>query len=241
MEKELPIPYYLQVAETIRSRIAANQYLSGDLIPSYQQLEEEFRISNTTVRKAVDILVRDGAVSRRPGIGMVVAEPDTETISWELTGNLQSLRDSAEKASLEAEVLDITIVPAFPRVRRVLSLDRSDVWQMRKIRRHDRTIMAYYLSYSDPLFCSEVTIEDGKKGGFADVFRRRSGLNLTRLEQKVEAAVATLDLAEILKVTFGAPLLFVENIYYSTEDKPVLMTDIYYRGDRNSYRATIAL
>ena len=52
MEKELPIPYYLQVAETIRSRIIANHYSQGDLIPSYQQLEKEFNVSNITVRKA---------------------------------------------------------------------------------------------------------------------------------------------------------------------------------------------
>ena len=97
MEKVLPIPYYLQVAETIRSRINAKYYNQGDLIPSYRQLEKEFKISNITVRKAIDILLKDGIVNRKRGVGTEVSRIDENAITWELSGNLQSLRNSAKK------------------------------------------------------------------------------------------------------------------------------------------------
>ncbi len=85
MEKELPIPYYLQVAETIRSRILANHYSQGDLIPSYRELEKEFNVSNITVRKAAAILVQDGLINHRKGIGTEVSKIDEDNITWELT------------------------------------------------------------------------------------------------------------------------------------------------------------
>ena len=242
MEKELPIPYYLQVAETIRSRIHAKYYNQGDMIPSYRQLEEEFKISNITVRKAIEILLKDGIVNRKRGVGTEVSRINGDTITWELTGNLQRLRNSANKVSLAAEILEITTASCPDRIGRILSIEpEKEVWRMKKIRRHEKTIMAYYVTYSDPRWCTKITKDNAKKGGFVDLFCKRSGLTLTRMEQQVKAAVANLDLSAILEIDFGFPLLHIENIYYSSENKPVLMTQIYYRGDKNLYKATIAL
>jgi GntR family transcriptional regulator len=242
MEKELPIPYYVQVAETIRSRIITNRYKQGSLIPSYKQLEKEFNTSNITVRKAIGILVQNGIINHKKGIGTEVSRIDEDNITWELTGNLQSLRDSADKISLAAEVLEITKTTCPAQIGKILSVGpKKKVWRMKKIRRHEEIIMAYYITYSDPRWCVSITKSEAEKGGFVDLFRRKSGVILTKLEQRVEAAVANLDLSAILKVNFGSPLLHIENIYYSSENKPVLMTRIYYRGDKNSYKATINL
>jgi GntR family transcriptional regulator len=242
VEKELPIPYYLQVAETIRSRILANHYNQGDLIPSYRQLEKEFNISNITVRKAVEILVQDGIINHKRGIGTEVSRIHGTAITWELTGNLHSLRNSARGVPLAAEILEVTTVICPERIGRILSLGpKKKAWRMKKLRMHEETIMAYYVTYSEPHWCAGITRQEAEKGGFVDLFRKKSGLTLTRLEQRVEAAVADLDLSAILKVNFGFPLLHIENIYYSSENKPVLITQIYYRGDKNSYKATINL
>jgi len=242
VEKELPIPYYLQVAETIRSRILTNHYSQGDLIPSYRQLEKEFNVSNITVRKAVEILVKDGLINHKRGVGTEVSRIDGDAITWELTGSLHRLRNSYDQVSLAAEVLEITKTACPAQIGKILSIGpKKKVWRMKKIRRHEEIIMAYYVTYSDPRWCERITRNGAEKGGFVDLFRKKSGLTLTRLEQKVEAAITDLDLSAILKVNFGSPLLHIENMYYSNENKPVLITQIYYRGDKNSYKATIVL
>src|SRR5512141_2722251 len=94
-KKEFHIPYYLQVAETVRSRIHAKYYKQGDLIPSYQQLEKEFNTSNITVRKAVETLAREGVVVHKKGIGHQVSQDGHERdgIIWELKGNQHHLRN----------------------------------------------------------------------------------------------------------------------------------------------------
>ncbi len=242
MEKELPIPYYVQVAETIRSRIVSNRYKQGDLIPSYKQLEKEFNTSNITIRKAVGILVRDGIINRRKGIGTEVSRVDGDNIIWELTGNLQRLRNSYDKVSLAAEVLEITKTACPAEIGKILSIEpKKKVWRMKKIRKHEKITMAYYVTYSDPRWCVNINKNEAEKGGFVDLFRKKSSLALARLEQKVEATVANLDLSAVLKVNFGSPLLHIENVYYTNENKPVLITQIYYRGDKNSYKAIIKL
>ena len=43
------VPYYIQVAETIRGRILADQYGQGDLNPSSEELEKDFNFSAVTM------------------------------------------------------------------------------------------------------------------------------------------------------------------------------------------------
>ena len=123
MEKEVAIPYYLQVAETIRSRILGGHYVRGDLIPSYQGLEREFKVSNITVRKAIEILVRDGIITRKRGVGTVVSKSDPEVITFEVNGNFERLRHSAEQIPLDIDLLEITTGPCPGHVQRALSVE----------------------------------------------------------------------------------------------------------------------
>ena len=38
----MTIPYYIQVAATIRKRILADEYSDGEILPSSEQFEKEF-------------------------------------------------------------------------------------------------------------------------------------------------------------------------------------------------------
>lgn len=241
-ENELCIPYYQQVAETIRSRILGGLYLRGERIPSYQGLEKEFKVSNITIRKAIEILARDGLVTLKRGVGMVVSKSGSEVITFEVNGNFERLRHSAQQIPLTIELLEITECPCPGHVQMALCVEPEvKIWQMRRLRRHKDTVMSYYIHYSDPRWCKKITKKEAGKERFVDLFRRASGIDIVRLEQRVEAAVANLDLSAILEVSFGTPLLFVENVYYSSLERPVAVTQIYYRGDRHFYKTTAQL
>jgi GntR family transcriptional regulator len=82
---------------------------------------------------------------------------------------------------------------------------------------------------------------DFRRRSFIEVLQRRMGIRLSRMEQRVEATVADMDVSAILGVEFGAPLFFVENQYFAGEAPPVEVTHMYYRGDRYVYQTTIRL
>jgi len=236
------VPYYVQVAETIKNRILSGYYREGEPIPSYRKLEKEFKISNATVRKAIDLLVQEGWISKRRGLGTNVKTTRIDKIVWELSGNLQRLRDSSRHIELKTEVLQIENIPCPEVIGKILALDTSgEIWRMRKIRKLGDTVMSYYISYTDLNTGQKIDKESAEKMKFADLLREKCGIKLAKLEQKLEASTAELDLAKILKVSFGFPILYVENVYYADNERPVALTQIYYPGDRNVYRATIAL
>ena len=54
------IPFYIQVAGTIRRRILADEYGNGDILPSSEQLEEEFKVrgpdGDTVIKENIEEL-----------------------------------------------------------------------------------------------------------------------------------------------------------------------------------------
>lgn len=242
MEHRLGIPYYFQVADTIRGRIQQGQYSYGELIPPTHELEREFKVSNITIRKALELLVREGVIERKRGIGTTVSKEEPKTFSFELSGITPILLDSALKLQLEIKVLEITVTPCPKWVQRILSMGpENEVWRMKRVRRYKKTPISSYIHYSTVDTCKEITKELAAKMNFIDLLQKVCGLKLSKIKQRVEAATANLDLSGILNVNFGAPLLFTENIYYSEEQRPVAITQVYYRGDKTSYNAVVQM
>jgi DNA-binding LacI/PurR family transcriptional regulator len=58
---------FLRVADELKERIGSGFYGAGEPLPSERTLEEEFAIHRTTVRRALNVLIRDGLLTRSPG------------------------------------------------------------------------------------------------------------------------------------------------------------------------------
>lgn len=67
-------PLYIQLEEILKERIISGVYPKNTLIPSEQELKDEFGVSIITVRKAVEQLSLQGYVEKRSGIGTTVLE-----------------------------------------------------------------------------------------------------------------------------------------------------------------------
>jgi GntR family transcriptional regulator len=65
---------YEEIAESLRSRIAAGEFPPGETLPSTRDLSEQWSVSRATAIKAMDVLRNDGVVEARQGTGFVVTE-----------------------------------------------------------------------------------------------------------------------------------------------------------------------
>ena len=70
-------PIYLQIAEEIRSQILGGELAEGARLTSTTEYAARYRINPATANKAVALLVDEGLVVKRRGIGMFVAALDT--------------------------------------------------------------------------------------------------------------------------------------------------------------------
>ena len=60
---------YEIIHTTLKSEITEGTYEYGALLPSENQLCQRFHVERTTVRKALELLVKDGLVEKFPGVG----------------------------------------------------------------------------------------------------------------------------------------------------------------------------
>lgn len=65
---------YEEIAESLRSRVAAGEFPPGAMLPSGRDLAEQWQVSRATVVKAMDVLRGDGVAEARQGAGFVVTE-----------------------------------------------------------------------------------------------------------------------------------------------------------------------
>jgi GntR family transcriptional regulator len=241
-ENDARIPYYVQVAETLRRRIMTDEYMEDSLIPPVPELEKEFGVSNITIRKALETLTQDGLLRRKRGVGTIVQKCERDLVVFELTGDFRRLVRSVEDLPVELEVLEFKIIPCPHYVQKMLLLGpEAKVLRIKKIRKHGGKPLSFYLHYTTPTLYKKITIEKAEQKTFVDLYEEITKTKLTNLRQRIESVVADIDLSTVLQVRFGLPLFFTENLYMTAGEKPAILTQNYYRGDKCFYKTSTDL
>jgi GntR family transcriptional regulator len=74
INRDRPVPPYLQLAAIIRDRIEAGELPRGSRLPSILAMAAEYQVSVPTVRKALTLLKDEGLVTGVGGYGTFVSE-----------------------------------------------------------------------------------------------------------------------------------------------------------------------
>jgi GntR family transcriptional regulator len=63
-------PIFLQIYDYIVDLVLSRTLNPGDAIPSIRQFSAEFRVNHITVNKAIQMLVEEGILEKKRGVGM---------------------------------------------------------------------------------------------------------------------------------------------------------------------------
>jgi GntR family transcriptional regulator len=64
-----------QLARILRDRISSGQYRPGKKIPSNAELQDESGLSPNTIKRALDVLKKEGLLEGVQGRGVFVVDP----------------------------------------------------------------------------------------------------------------------------------------------------------------------
>ncbi|MCF0123068.1 MAG: GntR family transcriptional regulator [Ruminiclostridium sp.] len=67
-------PIFLQLAEQLQAGILSGAYPEGSQVPSITEYAATYKINPATALKGINLLVSDGLLYKKRGIGMFVAE-----------------------------------------------------------------------------------------------------------------------------------------------------------------------
>jgi GntR family transcriptional regulator len=229
-------PLYRQIKDLLTRSLQGGEWQPGDAIPSEMELAARYKVSQGTVRKAVDELATGNLLVRRQGKGTFVATHAEERTQYRF---LRLRPDEGGGADMQRRLLDCRRLRAPADVARALRLKSGDpvVQVSRLLLAGEQPVVLDDIFLPGALF-KGLTAErmTSYKGPMYGLFEAEFGVRMIRAEEKIRALAADEVQAGLLQVAPGAPLLSVERLSLTYGDMPVELRRGLYRTDRYHYR-----
>ena len=222
---------YHQILSRLHERIESGDIGVGARLPSEADLERDYGVSRTTARRALDELRRQGLVRREPGRGTFLVGP---RFSSDLA-RLYSFSDEIRRRGHEpgSRLVGREEIPASEEVASRLDIEPGErILLVRRLR----------LADGKPIFVGDSYLPIGRFPalGEADygvvslsnLFRETVGTGVYRARQWIGATSAPADVATLLELEEGAPVLQVKRVSCVLGDASVEYVEAFFHPGR---------
>ena len=217
-------PLYQQIKGLILNSLRMGEWKPGEAIPSEMDLAGRFRVSQGTVRKAIDELAADNLVVRRQGKGTFVATHAERQVQYRFLKLMPDSGDLNLEGPAQRHVVDCKRLRAPSDVARALALRSGDaVLQVRRVLSFASrpTILEDLWLPGAPFKGLTADRLRGYEGPMYALFETEFGVRMVRAEEKIKAVVPDDAQCKLLEIKSHTPLLSVERTAYTYNDTPM--------------------
>lgn len=231
------IPIYVQIRETLRGEISRESLKRGEKLPSEHELALRFGVSRMTVRQSIADLIDEGLLYRRHGVGTFIALPRLERDHSCLTNSFDPAESNGNNTS--PILLGLDVIPADPRTAKALYIEENEkVIRLKILGFANNVPITVHEAHLPHKLFSRVIDKNLEVQNLWNIFEQ-CGYKVKRAVERIEAREATKELAKLMEIKAGAPLLYKERTIYAKDGTPVEFTCCYNRGD--IYSLTVSL
>jgi GntR family transcriptional regulator len=237
VQKTIPLyqPLYGQIKQMLTQSLIDGDWRAGEVIPSEIELAARYKVSQGTVRKAIDELVKENILIRRQGKGTYVNTHN------EMGMTLRFLRlaseDNEKAFPQKNELLSCKKVRASAKVSKVLALNAgATVFEIKRLLYFDDRPLIFdhiMIPAADFDGLAEKQINDFK-GSLYRMYEQIYDIRMIRASERIKAIGATHEVAKALSIQLDAPLLEIDRVSYTYGNRPMewrvgaCLTDIYH-------------
>ncbi len=237
MKKQLVTPNYLplyrQVKDLLLQRLIDGVWAPGMVLPSEQQLAEEFGVSQGTVRKALDEMTADNILTRRQGRGTFVSQhsPDRSLFHF-----FYIVSKDGKREIPESKVIRVQKVAANSQEIKHLNLDKGDkVVRIKRVRYlHQQPVIVETISLALKLF-GDIGKEGELPNTLYSLYESEYGVKVMKAVERVRAVSLSEDDAELLQMPPQSPVLEIDRIAVAINGQPVERRISYVNTENHHY------
>ena len=241
MFQDKSIPLYYQLETILRKQILSGELSEEDLFPTEETLAKEYGVSRITVRQALASLERDGLLIRKRGKGTFVSDASKRKIYFDplkFTGSLQDLTGIGVRT--EIKVLDFRKINAPLFVTDRLKLPKNmDFIKIERLRLAEGYPYCYILNYVPFDIGNKINPDNLLSRALLKIIEEDFGLYLAKAIQTFEATIADPQVAPLLEVRIGDPLLKIERVVFGINEEPIEFVSILYRADKYLFKIAL--
>lgn len=234
IDADSPSPLYFQLYTVLHDAIVKGLIPNGSRVPSEKDIADGFDVSRITARRTLAELAAKGLVVRHRGKGTFVRHTDRPVpIVAPLGSNAESLGDLGRGTTLT--VLSKRMAPLPHELQEAFGLGPAvKVCQLVRVRSSGGLPFAHYVSWT-PKFLATMPRKELEGSSRVTLFDRY-GIRIARMERFLSAEGASPDVARLLDVPSGKPLLKLVRFSFDAEGRLQDHLTARYNSDLFSYR-----
>lgn len=233
-------PLYKEVRRNLLQCLAKGEWQPGQQLPAEPELAARFGVAIPTVRAGVAALVATGVLIRRQGKGTFVARHDSTAQEFRFSN---ILNDRNENISTTRTQVSLRKTRADGHTVQLLALDlrESDfVYNIEAVLQSEgKPVGLMELVLPLPLFMklTKADLEQSADNLYS-VYQRVCGVTILRMEERVYARTADTKTAKALHVKIHHPIMVVDRLAYTFDDRPVEIRRRSFEGLQHHYLFT---
>lgn len=228
-------PLYRQIRERLVQSLESGEWRPGEAIPSEVELAGRYRVSQGTVRKAIDALAAEHLLVRRQGRGTFVASHQEPRAQFRF---LRLRPDDGEARQPTSRFLECRRLRAPGEVARALELKPGEtVVTLRRLLEFDGVPTVLEEIWLPGATFRGLTAErlNAYSGPLYALLETEFGTRMIRASERIRAVAAGRIEARLLGVAPGEPLLLVDRVSSTYGDRPVEVRRGWYLTQRHHY------
>lgn len=228
-------PIYVKIEKHLKELIDSGKIKPGELLPSENQLSEEFNVTRMTVRSAFNNLVKEGYITRKRGIGSIV-------LGNRISDNIGTVEGYTKEMSnkgydITTKLVGLTIVEADHFISEKLDLELDEnVWEIKRVRYAEGEPVSYMITYM-PVKMFPNLKRDNCNSLYE--YLTHCGYTISTAQRVVEAIIANEDIMELLELDYEAPLLHIEQVGILENGEPFEYSHTYHYGYKLTLSAVV--
>ena len=228
-------PLYQQIKALILGSLQAGEWKPGEALPSENDLAARFKVSQGTVRKAIDELASENLLVRRQGKGTFVATHHEDRVHFRF---LRLVPDNGEPHYPKSKILDCKRLRAPAEIAKLLDLKAGDaVVQIERILFFSEEATVYEEIWLPGTTFKGLTTERlvDWRGPMYALFETEFATHMVRATERLRAVAADELSAKHLGIEIGTPLLAVERVSFTYGERPVEVRKAVYLTSTHHY------
>ncbi|MDO9051088.1 MAG: GntR family transcriptional regulator [Methylotenera sp.] len=214
-------PLYDQIKVLITQSLIGGEWRPGEMIPSEFELAARYKVSQGTVRKAIDNLAAENILIRRQGKGTFVATHKADVTKLRF---LRLTSVTGDKELLENKFISCIKTKADSYISKILGVKvgAATIEVKRLLTFSGRPLIYDHIIVPAASFkgLNGAKVEESK-GSMYSMYESQFGVRMIRAEECLKAVVAEKEVASALGLKEGYPLLSIERVSFTYGDKPM--------------------